>query len=544
MADKKLRDLWDKVRRKRFDMQDFLTEVHLEGAGDRPVGVRGVRDLRAKFNYPVSVIVGKNGSGKSTVLFAAACAYKAPGADREGFVPSEFFPDYQPKQGTRGDQGVETVLHYGYSTPDGLRSMMWKRSTRSWNRRFSSHLKASQPERQVFLRTLGNLTNPSGRGMSRMNAEPRESPLTVSQIKFTEGLLPFNYSEVIDLSGNSKENLLVATQKNGVAYSELHMATGERGILRLSQDIADAQGALVLIDEVEAALHPLAQKVLMQKFQQLALRNNLQIIVTTHSPVVLNSVPEEGRIFLERNETGEASMTPQPYSGLIQDMLYEHQDKKFRLLCEDDAAQGVLNGVFDIIIPRLLADRGSIRIDCDTGANEFPMYTRVLKRLDQCEDVFFILDGDKRDSDVKEDIISALGGDKKDRSDKEKQQDRDKYQGRVMFLPGKGAPEEWVWSRLRTCPGDFTGKLGMNLADLVEQIRYLDADHDSVSSKASESAKTKLWALSEISVYSVPNICRIVSCRETELWETEREESDIQPLVEYLEAAFREWRET
>lgn len=38
----------------------------------------------------------------------------------------------------------------------------------------------------------------------------------------------------------------------------------------------------------------------MLELQRIALRNDLQVVVTTHSPVVLDSVPPEGRIFLER----------------------------------------------------------------------------------------------------------------------------------------------------------------------------------------------------------------------------------------------------
>ena len=79
--------------------------------------------------------------------------------------------------------------------------------------------------------------------------------MTASQIHFAQQVLPFRYSEVVNLSSGSK-SLLFAEQAAGVTYSELHMAAGERSILRLSREIAQLQGALVLIDEVEAGLHP------------------------------------------------------------------------------------------------------------------------------------------------------------------------------------------------------------------------------------------------------------------------------------------------
>ena len=113
--------------------------------------------------------------------------------------------------------------------------------------------------------------------------------MTAAQIEFAHYMLPFRYSEVVNLSDGNK-NLLFAAQESGVTYSELHMAAGERAILRLSQEITELKSALVLIDEVEAGLHPGVQQLLMLHLQQLALRNDLQIIVTSHSPVVLDAV--------------------------------------------------------------------------------------------------------------------------------------------------------------------------------------------------------------------------------------------------------------
>jgi len=111
---------------------------------------------------------------------------------------------------------------------------------------------------------------------------------------------------------SGKKNLLFAEQDCGVAYSELHMAAGERLILRLSQEIAQLEGALVLIDEVEASLHPWVQQLLMLQLQDVALRNDLQVIVTTHSKSILDCVPEAGRIFLDRRHDGRVEVCP-PY---------------------------------------------------------------------------------------------------------------------------------------------------------------------------------------------------------------------------------------
>ena len=215
--------------------------------------------MRVLLDYPVSVIAGGNTTGKSTVLFAAACAYKVPGAGVRDYVPSTLFPDYRPKFGERADIRKVVTIEFNYLTLDGPLSMRWRRG-KGWNRSFLGRKNVSQPMRQVYLRTHSNLSNPSEtRGvlnMSRLKSQPEEKPLTAAPIEFAHQMLPFRYSEVVDLS-DGKKNLLFASQEGGAAYSELHMAAGERAILLLSQEITQLQRCTrILIDEVEAGLHP------------------------------------------------------------------------------------------------------------------------------------------------------------------------------------------------------------------------------------------------------------------------------------------------
>ena len=163
MIERRFRDLWERLQGKKPHLPHFLAEIHLEG-------IRGIDDVRIQFDYPVSVIAGGNASGKSTLLFAAACAYKVPGAGVKDFVPSTLFPDYRPKVGAREDQKPEIVIEFDYLTSDGRRSMRWRRA-KGWNRSFLGRKNATQPERPVYLRTLSNLSNPSEvRGVSACRA--------------------------------------------------------------------------------------------------------------------------------------------------------------------------------------------------------------------------------------------------------------------------------------------------------------------------------------------------------------------------------------
>ena len=200
----------------------------------------------------------------------------------------------------------------GYDPADGARvslpapgrtSLHWKRG-RTWNRRFTSRNGDSQPERQVYLRTLANLTSPAEvRSILQLGKRPvRTRTLDPDLLILAHRVLPWRYHDLTLLGGESTRDLLFAEvdDPDRTRYSEFHMSSGERTILRISKDISRLRNALVLIDEVETGLHPYTQQQTMLELQRLALRQSLQIIVATHSPVVLDSVPPEARIFLER----------------------------------------------------------------------------------------------------------------------------------------------------------------------------------------------------------------------------------------------------
>ena len=515
MTERRQRKIWDHLQGKKPHMPHFLSRIRLQC-------IRGIDDLRVFFDYPVSVVAGGNASGKSTVLFAAACAYKVPGAGVKDFTPATLFSDYRPKPDMRRDHTGLIALDFEYHTPEGGTAMRWRRS-KAWNRSFFGRKNASQPERPIYLRTLSNLSNPSEvrsvLSMSRLTTEPDADPLNASQINFAQQLLPFRYAEVINLS-SGKKNILFAQQESGTEYSELHMAAGERAILRLAQEIAQLKGALVLIDEVEAGLHPMVQQLLMLQLQQLALRNDLQVIVTTHSPVVIDTVPAWGRIFLERDETGRVEALT-PYRDIVQDVLYGRSIDKMNILCEDDAAEGVVRGIIDEIRIRQRTGGDLVRIGRNTGAEEFPAHAAAFRKFGQIDNFVFVLDGDKQNSSVAEKIREAGGNNVP-----------------VLFLPGRDAPEVWVWQQIQENAQDAARELSVRASELTDQLTRLNAIYDTASDTPSEIAKYKLRSLSEELNRDTPDICRIIAHLETR-----NPKSQIQPLAEKLETTLLNWRD-
>jgi len=256
----------------------------------------------------------------------------------------------------------------------------------------------------------------------------------------------------------------------------------------------------------------------MLQLQQLSLRNELQVIVTSHSPVVLDSVPANGRIFLERDEDGQVTVRP-PYRDVIQNALYGRSGDAFNLLCEDDAAEGILRGVFDILLPKQGIRFESVRIGRNTGANEFAAHAAAFKKFGQIKRFIFVLDGDKRGSIAESKLRDQVDEDS------------------VLFLPG-GAPEVWLWEALRRLSPATLVKHGFG-TELKKILVQLDTVYESASDSPAQIAKTKLYELAEAIRWSTPEIARVIG-----RLETENLESEIQPLTERLETALLQWRAT
>ena len=245
--------------------------------------------------------------------------------------------------------------------------------------------------------------------------------------------------------------------------------------------------------------------------------------MTSHSPVVLDSVPANGRIFLEREDTGPVVVRP-PYRDVVQNALYGRSGEALNLLCEDDAAEGILRGVFDFLLPRQRIRTESVRIGRDTGASEFPAHATAFRKFGQIRSFVFVLDGDKRGSDTDRKIHERAGDNVP-----------------VYFLPGRSAPESWVWDTLRRLDtvetAELTTELGIGAGDLSERMNRLDSIYDSASDHPARIAKTKLRGLAEPLGRNAPDICRVVA-----RLEAARKESEIQPLVEGLESTLLQWR--
>lgn len=512
-----LQQIWEQLRSQKSTRSDFVDQVQIRG-------FRGISDLRVALPYPVCVLAGANCCGKSTVLFSLACAYRGASLTTT-ITPARIFPDFKPKVVTAlADPLNHAELVYSFTIAGQPLSMAWKRGKSKWNTSFFGRKGSQQPQRPLYLHTLSKLTNPSEvRSVIQMAQRQFQSrEIDASNISFAQRILGFRYAK-LTLVQDGKRDLLVAqrtdTSGSTVYYSEFHMSAGERAVIRLSINLSKLENALVLIDEVEAGLHPQVQQLLMLELQRLALRNQLQIICTTHSPVVLDTVPIDARLFLER--VSDNVVRREAYRDIIQKALYGRSQNVLAFLCEDEESENFIRGLLDYLGPKLDLLQNDIEVGRNTGKDQYLAHLETLARFRKLHDMVFVLDGDGQS--VKQ-MVERRAGELN-------------QPARVICLPGNEPPEVWAWNLMQQHPDRYAAFFGIDPKAFTAKLAALDNLYSNAADKPTAIAKNKLFTLVEENSRSLPALFRHLGKTEAE-----SRSGPVFELVNELENIVRDWR--
>lgn len=516
--DRQLREVWKSLRSQNLQRDHRLKAVRIKR-------LRGIANLRVEFQYPVCVLASPNGCGKSTVLFACACAYKDPSRGPRELMPGTLFPNFINRKGEGVSDSIEnTELGFDYLHDRDDYNMDWKRR-RSWSKSFRGRKGGKQPERQVYLRALANLTNPSEvRSLLQLARKDFHTETVDPELLiFADRILPNSYRDLSVISTPNRDLLFAEIDNQDTKYSEFHMSSGERSILRISKDISGLNNALLLIDEIEAGLHPYIQQQIMLELQRIALRQNLQIIVTSHSPVVLDSVPEEARIFLDRDiTTGEVQVMP-AYRDIFQKALYGQSHDRLSILCEDSIAEAIVLGALDVLCGRMDLRHDDFVISRDTGRDEFPAHLRTLHKFSRLSDFLMILDGDARDTvgpkmmQVAEQIGSGQ---------------------RPLFLPTNNPPEAWIWETLNKRSSVYSEKLNLSSDEMKRRLKKAEQAVSGIP-REQDALKSALSIFANQFAQSEEEITRIVA-----RVAAEEGSKDMSLFTRELEERIDAWRQS
>jgi hypothetical protein len=294
--------------------------------------IRGFIGEDISFEFPVTALIGPNGSGKSSVLGVAGCAYKP-------IKPGYFFP-----KSTIGDESMSGWrVEYELIDKDTSPRQMVKRSS---NFRQAKWVRGDVVDRTVLFfgieRTVpaGEKTRFKKLTKSSYVHQNKLVNLEAGVIKQVEHILGKSVQDFLITNIGQDDSFLIGKHGSN-QYSEFHFGAGESSIIRMISQIEQApENSLILIEEIENGLHPIATRRMVEYLIDVAERKSIQTVFTTHSDYALSPLPNEAiwACIAGKLKQGKLSVEAlRAVSGRV--------DKKLAIFVEDEFAQAWVTSI-------------------------------------------------------------------------------------------------------------------------------------------------------------------------------------------------------
>lgn len=141
----------------------------------------------------------------------------------------------------------------------------------------------------------------------------------------------------------------VLFQTNQAIYSEAFAGSGEMATVKLVQEVLNAEMySLIILDEPEVSLHPGAQHRLKMFLLDQMIRKKHQIVLSTHSSILVEGLPKEAiKVFSQNLSTGKFRVI----SDLTSNEAFYHIQlpnvHKKTIVVEDKLAKSIVKMVIE-----------------------------------------------------------------------------------------------------------------------------------------------------------------------------------------------------
>ena len=293
-----------------------VKKVHIEK-------FRALNDVEIDLGSRITVISGKNGTAKSSILGILAQAfsfrkdytknnllrYKTLTGDDFKSAPSDHFR-LSKKFDKSGTMQANIVMYDGYTNQDAEMQLRIYNYTDRPDPRPVMRGNKTIPNKQ----TSWNPTHPViYLSLSRLTPITKRGDYSVCDLDY----LDKNKDDFIALSSAllNKRGTRNATATTGIIksavahgdhYDQDAVSAGEdnagqlilalMSFKKLKDEYPDYKGGLLLIDEADAGLFPAAQIALIKIFSKECRDLNLQVVMTSHSPTMIEEVFRLGRL--------------------------------------------------------------------------------------------------------------------------------------------------------------------------------------------------------------------------------------------------------
>lgn len=316
------------------------------------IRISGVKNIKTlDFRVPekgVFVLTGENGSGKTTLLACLA---------RIG-VPDSFPRHFRTSNvSSKLDQFSNARVEYvfadtGYSVTYAYSGTRWEPSPKKnsanllKNSGFSEVLYVAADEARVTPRREDFSPN-------RIKAAPAFVQLNADAVLGTK---KFSTLKTVNVKKGWGQQAFVLETSPQTYVSERNFSLGELAIVKLFRTLESCkQGALLVIDELELALHPIAQERLLRVLQTIAKQKELTVLFSTHSATLIRSVSPSHLLFLEPQGNGLIRCISPCYPTYALGRIAPPTDLKAEIivLVEDQHAQTMMQALMRKAITRV-----------------------------------------------------------------------------------------------------------------------------------------------------------------------------------------------
>lgn len=405
--------------------------------------LRGFQSQSITFDFPVTALIGANGSGKSTIFGAAGLVYRE-------IPPSLFFP----KSGILDDSMQGWAIEYDLidkriKKKDLVQRRIYFRNLK-WSRGddipYRNDVYYSGIARTVPASEISELKEYRS---ARYNFDSIKREQLEDKVSDEAGkILGRDVSKHtrINIDRRTRRFFLTGRTNEGTEYSEFHFGAGEASIIRMVTDIElMPENSLILLEEIENGLHPVATTRLVEYLIAVAKRKNVQVIFTTHSNHALKPLPSKAIWATVNHQVFQGKLDINILRTITSDI-----DTKLVIYVEDRFAETWVRGILQMTgnIARDLIEIYPMSESFEYGNDSTAVTLNKHHNADPSRRVpsICIIDGDSQQK------TNSL-----------------EY---VFRLPGK-QPEQFIYDSVVDKLSEYGGKLTIAMRKLYEESEYV-----------------------------------------------------------------------
>ena len=414
----------------------------------------------------LTAVAGNNGTGKSTILGLLANSSQLPG--KKTYIGKTFRGEFAELfSGSPGQDPTGRKIRLDYTEQGQEKSIVFRTAWQNNGTRFrvipkrklqdgkTSEAKLTSPVIYLGLSRLYPFGEAPTKSLKRHNQQwdsDEDHDWFVDKYKEILSIRSTTIESVssFDIANSRKRGTGVKTGSYGPAANSAgqdnlgQILMAVLSFKRLKRELGDAwDGGLLLIDEVDATLHPAAQRRLIDLLLKESGAHGFQVVFTTHSTVVLEYlVTKTGHAENRPNDVEIAYLTDASRSlkvkrnpswhTMANDLFVRGPGApapKVGVFSEDAEARWLMREIIDVLCPTLAPHIEFI--DASFGCDQLiQLYEHDFLYM---QDRIVVFDGDVKDKDI----------------EKIPKRHRDKGKN-IVKLPGNERPENLIWRFLKS----------------------------------------------------------------------------------------------